>query len=123
MTSQLRPVLLALLLVCSTWGGLTSTVLNDEHIDFTSARSAACSGDICLNEALPNPNGYDSGTWPNGEWVELYNKGNTTVDVSGWYVTNKAAKMMYFNETTIVDYDANDSTTVSYTHLTLPTKA
>ena len=111
MTSQLRPVLLALLLVCSTLGGLTSTELNDEHTEFTSARSAACSGDVCLNEALPNPNGYDSGTWPNGEWVEVYNKGNTTVNVSGWYITNKAAKMMYFNETTIVDYDANDSTT------------
>ena len=111
MTSQLRPILLALLLICSTLGALTSTELSEEPIDLTSARSLACTGDICLNEALPNPNGYDSGTWPDGEWVELYNKGNTTIDVSNWYVTNKASKMMYFNETTIVDYDANDSTT------------
>ena len=107
--SKSRPLLLALLLVFSTLGTVTTTELNTEVDSFTSARSTACSGTICLNEALPNPNGYDDATWPNGEWLEIHNNGNTTIDVLDWYVTNKASKVMYFNETTIVDYDPNNS--------------
>ena len=76
----------------------------------TSSRSLACSGDICLNEALPNPNGYDDASWPGGEWMEIHNSGTTTVDVRDWYLTNKASKTLYFNSTSIVDYDAADST-------------
>ena len=109
MLLKLRPVLLALLLVCSTVGTVATTELSHETEQQTSARSTACSGDICLNEALPNPNGYDDAAWPNGEWLEIHNSGNTTVDVLGWYFTNKASKVMYFNETTIVDYDANNA--------------
>ena len=110
MTSKLRPILLALLLVCSTLGTLASTELNTQPVHMSSARSMACTGDVCLNEALPNPNGYDTATWPNGEWLELYNSGNTSVDISSWYATNKAGKTLFFNETTIVGYDANDTT-------------
>lgn len=109
MLLKLRPVLLALLLVCSTVGTVATTELSPETEQQTSARSTACSGDICLNEALPNPNGFDDAAWPNGEWLEIHNSGNTTVDVLGWYFTNKASKIMYFNETTIVDYDANNA--------------
>ena len=107
--SKSRPLLLALLLVFSTLGTVATTELNAEAESFTTARSTACSGTICLNEALPNPNGYDDATWPNGEWLEIHNNGNTTIDVLDWYVTNKASKVMYFNETTIVDYDPNNS--------------
>ena len=109
MISKLRPVLLALLLVFSTVGTVVTIDLDDQTPVMTSARSTACSGDICLNEALPNPNGYDDAAWPGGEWFEVFNSGNTTVDVLGWYATNKASKTLYFNSTTIVDYDANNS--------------
>ena len=109
MISKLRPVLLALLLVFSTVGTVVTIDLDDQNPVMTSARSTACSGDICLNEALPNPNGYDDAAWPGGEWFEVFNSGNTTVDVLGWYATNKASKTLYFNSTTIVDYDANNS--------------
>lgn len=44
--------------------------LSDVTSQNTGARAMACSGDICLNEAMPNPNGYDNATWPNGEWME-----------------------------------------------------
>jgi hypothetical protein len=42
----------------------------------------SASGDIVINEVL-----YDSiGEWPDadGEWVELYNRGDVAVDVAGW---------------------------------------
>lgn len=37
-------------------------------------------GDVVLNELIPNPAGSDTGA----EWVELYNRGSSPVDVSGW---------------------------------------
>ncbi|RAH16566.1 MAG: hypothetical protein CMB56_000540 [Methanobacteriota archaeon] len=40
--------------------------------------------DICVNEVLPNPMGDDSRAWPNGEWIELYNNGSNSVNLSGW---------------------------------------
>ena len=41
---------------------------------------------IVLNEFVPNPAGTDNATMPGGEWVELYNKGNKDIDVTGWYL-------------------------------------
>lgn len=40
---------------------------------------------VLMNEWLPNPAGSDSA----GEWVELFNSGNTTVDFSGWQIKTK----------------------------------
>lgn len=44
--------------------------------------------DIVINEYLPNPIGPDDAPMPGGEWVELYNRGTTTKDLAGWYVTD-----------------------------------
>jgi signal peptidase len=51
---------------------------------------------VVLNEFLPNPDdeangldfGNDASNMPEGEWVELYNKGADPVDVAGWYITD-----------------------------------
>ena len=37
-----------------------------------------------ISEFLPNPIGSDSQTGMDGEWVELVNTGNQTVDLTGW---------------------------------------
>ena len=50
--------------------------------------------DIVLNEFLPYPNGIkyghnfgdDSSDMPKGEWVELYNNGPSSLDLTGWYI-------------------------------------
>ena len=47
---------------------------------------------VVINEFLPNPAGSDKLPKPDGEWVELYNSGNSSVDVAGWML-----------------YDSNDS--------------
>ena len=111
MNPILRSLSLAFLMILSTTVplGVSSLESTEKVVQSTSARSLACSGDICLNEALPNPNGYDDATWPDGEWVEIYNSGSSTVDVRDWYITNKASKTLYLNSTTIVDYDSADS--------------
>ncbi len=49
---------------------------------------------IVLNEFLPNPEGKqyghdfgrDSDKMPKGEWVELYNNSNVSMDLTGWYI-------------------------------------
>ncbi len=53
-------------------------------VQATEARSTPCTGTICINELLPNPAGADTGTYPAGEWVELYNSGSTDVNLQGW---------------------------------------
>lgn len=77
----------------------------------TQGRSTACSISVCLNEAMPNPNGADNGTWPGGEWFELYNSGINNVNLTGWSVENNAGKTLTFDSNTIVDYQANNAST------------
>ena len=76
-----------------------------------SARSQPCGGTICINEVMPNPNGYDDAAWPNGEWLELYNSGTSSVDVRNWYFSNKASKTLYLDSASIVGYDATNAST------------
>ena len=48
---------------------------------------------VVLNEFLPHPDGEqygfdfgnDSANLPQGEWVELYNLTNSSIDLTGWY--------------------------------------
>lgn len=39
---------------------------------------------IEISEVLPNPAGDDGADLPNGEWVELFNDGNTTINLTGY---------------------------------------
>lgn len=39
---------------------------------------------IFINEWLPNPIGLDS----NGEFIELFNNGNSTINLNGWIIKN-----------------------------------
>ena len=83
-------------------------------VDFaeaTSGRAIACSGPVCLNEALPNPQGYDDDVWPNGEWMEIYNSGSAPVDVLSWTLTNKANKVLTFDSASIVGFQSGNSST------------
>ena len=82
-----------------------------EPVEATGARSQPCGGSICINEVMPNPNGYDDAAWPNGEWLELHNSGTSSVDIRNWYFSNKASKTLYLNSASIVGFDANNAST------------
>ena len=98
-----RPMLLVALLLIAP---LISMV---EVSSATQGRALACSGSVCLNEALPNPNGLDDDTWPNGEWMEIHNSGTVAVDVLNWQLVNKANKILDFDSSSIVGYQAGNS--------------
>ena len=73
-----------------------------EVVEATSGRAMACTGNICLNEALPNPNGYDDAAWPAEKWMEIWVSGSTKVNVLNWQLENKASKTLDFDSTSIV---------------------
>ena len=102
---QIRAFTLVALLPFST-----ASMLVDTTEATTSGRAMACSGTVCLNEALPNPNGLDDDTWPNGEWMEIYNSGSTPVDVLNWKLVNKANKILTFDSSSIVGFESGNST-------------
>jgi phosphatidylserine/phosphatidylglycerophosphate/cardiolipin synthase-like enzyme len=103
---QIRAFTLVALLLFST-----ASMLVDTTEATTSGRAMACNGTVCLNEALPNPNGLDNDTWPNGEWMEIYNSGTTPVDVLNWELVNKASKSLTFDSASIVGFQAGNSNT------------
>ncbi len=56
---------------------------------------------IVINEFLPNPVGPDDAEKPNGEWVELYNKGEVPVHLKGWFLMDLQGKKLAVPEATI----------------------
>lgn len=56
---------------------------------------------IVINEFLPNPVGPDDAEKPNGEWVELYNKGEVSVHLKGWFLMDLQWKKLAVPEATI----------------------
>ena len=67
-------------------------------IDGESRNGGLLCPSVVLNEFLPNPDGDDNASMPDGEWVELYNNNSFDVDVAGWYL-----------------YDNNDSQSLEIT--------
>lgn len=41
-----------------------------------------------ITEFLPNPQGSDDASIPNGEWVEIYNNGNTEINLEGFIIND-----------------------------------
>jgi Lamin Tail Domain len=56
--------------------------------------SCESSEDVKINELMPNPSGTDSAH----EWVELYNAGLTSVDLSGWWLAAASSATSGFSE-------------------------
>ena len=52
----------------------------------TTLLSASAVAEVLISEIMYNPDGYDVGTGFNKEWVEIFNTGTGTVDLSGWYL-------------------------------------
>ena len=82
-----------------------------DEIPLANGRAMACTSDVCINEIIPNPNGYDNDTYPNGEWLELYNFGSSDVDLTGWSVSNSASKVLLFDSSSIIGYSSSNSQT------------
>jgi len=66
-------------------GAYFSDSVSSSGNTFTAGTSSH--SDIVLNEIYANPPGtVEDLPMPGGEWIELYNKGAWSIDVSGWYL-------------------------------------
>ena len=66
--------------------------------------SAVCES-ICINELMPNADGPDQGMFPQGEWVELVNSGDSEVYLNGWAVVDIGGWYHPINEQSWVGFD------------------
>jgi hypothetical protein len=57
---------------------------NQENFGQESAPDFPTTGNIVINELIPNPEGVDS----LGEWIELKNIDSKTVDLNGWHLAD-----------------------------------
>ncbi|MGB1485407.1 MAG: lamin tail domain-containing protein, partial [Poseidonia sp.] len=111
MKTTLTATSLILLFLFSLTSPMATVLSEGAAADRTTGRSTACSGYVCINEVIPNPNGLDAGTYPDGEWFELYNSGTVDVDLTGWKATTSASKTLALDSNTIVGYQAGNSST------------
>ena len=110
MRKTLTASCLLLMFLLSLTGPMMSG-LQEGSVVVQSGRSTACTGTVCINEVLPDPNGRDDAAYPGGEWFELYNSGTMDIDITGWKVTTSASKTLDFDANTIVGYQSGNSST------------
>ena len=44
----------------------------------------------------------DNGTWPDGEWIEIWNSGQVDTDLTGWSIVDNAGNIIQINQTNLV---------------------
>ena len=78
------------LLECLPTPGAENYFNNTNQQSNTTNTSSSSNVDyrLIINEVMPNPNGLDSDSMPDGEWIELYNEGDN-VDANGLEVCDK----------------------------------
>lgn len=101
--------LVLLMLASSILAILPPPLLESDDNVLHSARAQPCGGNICINEVMPNPAGYDDAAWPGGEWFEITNVGTSAVSILGWYAENSNGKQLTFDSISIVGYNSSDS--------------
>ena len=61
---------------------------------------------ICISEVMPNADGPDQGIFPQGEWVEIVNSGDSDVNLYGWAIVDIGGWYHPINEQSWVGFDA-----------------
>ena len=56
--------------------------------------------DLFITEYLPSTN--TTGDFPDGKWIEIFNNGSMTIDVSGWTITNGKGEVLYLDPASMV---------------------
>ncbi|MEK6933126.1 MAG: lamin tail domain-containing protein [Nanoarchaeota archaeon] len=59
--------------------------------------------DLKINEFLADPAGNDNANMPNGEFIEIYNKGDENLDLSRFYLEDKFGHRINFDDTHMID--------------------
>lgn len=65
---------------------------------------------IIISEFLPNPAGKDT----EGEWVKLFNNGDTAVNLNGWQIKDASGKAFIFSATNKNIIAGGETLTLNY---------
>jgi len=58
---------------------------------------------LSINEFLPNPIGDDIAPMPDGEFIELHNKGNNSADIAGYYLKDSFNHSLFIADTSTLN--------------------
>ena len=65
-------------------------------------------GDIIINEVMADASpSFDNATYPDGEWIEVYNQGTVAIDMTGWYLSDAAGNVIEFDQDHLIGYTSN----------------
>ena len=81
---------------------LQNTPLENPGVNLDANKNSSCV--ICINELMPNADGSDQGIFPQGEWVELFNTGSSSVSLEGWTIVDIGGWTHPINENTWVGF-------------------
>ena len=56
-----------------------------------------------ITEFMANPSGDDDAEMPGGEWIELYNSGNESIDVTGLVLKDSSGHRIYISDMNVED--------------------
>ena len=56
----------------------------------------------------------DNASWPGGEWVELYNNGTSTINMSGWWLQDQAGNMIELDSSHLIGATSDYATQLIY---------
>lgn len=69
-----------------------NATMNGAASDLTGNDSDDITYDLVLNEMMPSPEGSDE----DGEWIEVYNRGVTKINLLDWSISDLSGKKYYF---------------------------
>lgn len=79
--------------------GASNIIIKSDEEDLDDGVSTENSGNIKISEILPNPAGDD-----NGEFIELYNKSNSDIDLTGWKIGDADENDFVFKDKVIKSF-------------------
>lgn len=69
-----------------------------------------------ITEFLPDPEGSDSASMPEGEWVELYNSGDSSINLEGLIINDDYGNGLEISQTNVLQ---NNTIIPPHTYLTI----
>ena len=68
-----------------------------------SASAGVVPSDLRISEVMANPwPSADNASWPGVEWLEIWNSGQSDIDLTGWTVVDNAGNIIPFNESHLI---------------------
>ncbi len=91
---------------CTPTPGAPNEVINSTPTNTTTPANATpvySFSNLKINEVLPDPIGSDSAPLPQGEWIELYNTGETAIDAAGLKIKDKSENSVIISSSNTIE--------------------